>query len=503
MPKHTSDRTRASAALRWAAVGWLAGTAAVLGCGAGEGSQAGKPAGTAPATAADVIEARSGSRLKARFVEGECGARSLLEFYDSMLGTTCTFIPAGDGQVRCLPTRFTPSTAEFADSECKTPVVMIGRPACDKPDYIFRWDISADRCSIVGRIYQAGERLERTYNNWIAQRPDGRCSTLSFPAVSSDEAYLVGPEVPPATFVRAQRVPALAASTAALVPMVLEAEDGARAPAGWDVGLGTSCDIVTATDNTLRCVPEPTTAPSSFTFSDAECTVGVFINRAGCPAPRYGVRSRARTCSSSSDIFAVGEPINTLYARSAGFCSPQQASSIGEYRAVGAIVPPDAFVALTEAMDEQGTSIKRRYVAAPGTPRVGAGLFNVRRNEICSPGTADGTNWRCEAPRTTPGGSYYADAACTQPVWVAVQQTCPTTGVLYEETDEYACPPHRVLYQSSGPFTGPLFAHITSFTADGKKLRGCQPTTIAPQQSATALTPIPDGEFPPLTVVER
>jgi hypothetical protein len=158
---------------------------------------------------------------------------------------------------------------------------------------------------------------------------------------------------------------------------------------------------------------------------------------------------------------------------------------------------------MEETLDPQGANLKRRYVGAAGTPRMGAGLFNVRRNELCTPDTGDGTTWRCETPQTTPGGSYYADAGCTQPVWVTENKPCSSPNLLYEETDEVTCPRRRALYQKAGPFTGPLFGHLTTFSADGTKARSCKPLQVDPGLGIFALTPVPDSEYPALTIVER
>jgi hypothetical protein len=63
----------------------------------------------------------SGSRIHARTVAGEDGARGFLGWYDSQLQTECTWRTASDGQTRCLPVAM--STTFFADAGCTQPIV--------------------------------------------------------------------------------------------------------------------------------------------------------------------------------------------------------------------------------------------------------------------------------------------------------------------------------------------------------------------------------------------
>jgi hypothetical protein len=67
----------------------------------------------------------SGSRLRARVADAGGGARRLLDWYDTLLETTCTFRPMTDGQYRCVPAGETPRLGlftTFADDACTVPV---------------------------------------------------------------------------------------------------------------------------------------------------------------------------------------------------------------------------------------------------------------------------------------------------------------------------------------------------------------------------------------------
>lgn len=473
-------------------LGLVIGAALLPGCGDKPPAKEG--------AAADPIEARSGTRIKARFYQAEPGVQTFREFFDSKLGVACTFVLAADQQLRCLPLQFRTSSSEFADPACSTPIVFVPRPACDKPAYVFRWETTADHCSSRGRVYQLGEPIDRTFTNSSFLTDGAACSKISYNLLPGDQANLLGAEVPLDSFVRGQRVPA-GSSSGALSPMVIEAEDGARGPSGWDVGLGTSCNVVLV-DGGYRCIPEPTDTPSFTTYADASCSTAVFVNWAGCPPPRYGLRYDI--CSVRPQILAVGEPTTNLFSQTRGVCGTQAPSPAGDYRPAGAVIPATSFVALTESTGEAGVRVKRRYLAGPGSTKVGSGLFNVARNEPCRIGTSDGTQWRCGPGGVASSGSAYADPACTQPVWaVRSSDSCTTGPSVYLYDDLLSCPARKTYYKKGDPWTGEVFGVSTSYDSNGNKSRRCAPARPDAGTTYFALTPFPDSDFVPLELVER
>jgi hypothetical protein len=471
----------------------IVGTATLCGC---EGRQP-----VAAARATDVVEARSGSRLKARFYQAESGVQTFHEFFDSKLGIACWFRATGDQEYRCLPGDANVSTRDFADAACKAPVVLVPKPACDKPAYVFRWQDTPDHCGSWGHVYQVGDRIDRTYSNESFITAGASCSKDSYPVLPGDQAYALGPEVPLDGFVRAQRM-AGEAATGPLVASILMAEDGALEPAGWEDAAGSRCNLVRASDDTLRCVPEPAQSPSTSTFSDAACTMPALVAWAGCPAPHYGYRYAG--CPLRQEIVSVGDPLTSLFSRPRGMCGAQAASSAGAYWATGAVVPPSSFAALAESVGEEGTHVKRRFNAGPSGVKVDGGLFDMTRAEACRPTTTDGTEWRC-APLAS-SGSNYSDPACTQPVWGQLTAGCMAGGTVYVEADPVTCPARRVYYRKGDPWSGPTYHIVTSWSMGGPagatRTQSCRPTTTT-DISYFALTPIPDAELPRLDIVER
>jgi hypothetical protein len=61
----------------------------------------------------------SGSRLRARFLAGDDGARQFIGFHDVKLGADCTAFPDGLGATRCMPLPFAQATGgAYADAAC-------------------------------------------------------------------------------------------------------------------------------------------------------------------------------------------------------------------------------------------------------------------------------------------------------------------------------------------------------------------------------------------------
>ena len=86
----------------------------------------------------------SGTRLHARLVTGG-GAREVVGFHDSKRDEDCTFQPADDGRMRCLPPNvLQPATIAFADAACTIPLVQVPvqqPPGCaDVPKYAMTLD---------------------------------------------------------------------------------------------------------------------------------------------------------------------------------------------------------------------------------------------------------------------------------------------------------------------------------------------------------------------------
>jgi hypothetical protein len=72
---------------------------------------------------------QSGSRLRAKYLDGADGTKQFVTWWDSQLQIDCSFQLASDNQQRCLPIQGDPQGAwgylVFSDTQCTVPVIMI------------------------------------------------------------------------------------------------------------------------------------------------------------------------------------------------------------------------------------------------------------------------------------------------------------------------------------------------------------------------------------------
>ena len=72
----------------------------------------------------DALKHVSGSRLKARWLEGGDGSRQFVDWWDTVLQKACTVHLAADGEYRCLPKMNSSSLNVYYDYTCGKQVVI-------------------------------------------------------------------------------------------------------------------------------------------------------------------------------------------------------------------------------------------------------------------------------------------------------------------------------------------------------------------------------------------
>lgn len=163
----------------------------------GEPGTSGTPGSDAPAAY------QGGDRITVQWLIGDDGSRVFSSFYDTELEHTCGWISASDGVTRCLPIigdDVAPVINYFADADCQVALASFALDATTEP----RWGVAAYRVifDIAGEytgtsaLYQGGST--------------GGCIPLSEAVIAATFAtrslWLLGDEVPPATFVGATLV---------------------------------------------------------------------------------------------------------------------------------------------------------------------------------------------------------------------------------------------------------------------------------------------------------
>lgn len=150
-----------------------------------------------PTAAAEVY--KSGSRLKAKYYEGQDGSKAFVGWFDSQRNEDCSFRIAADGTARCLPTGDV--VQFFNDGNCTSPLVMVAKPCATAAAYaVFQDGVS---CSEVRtRVYPRGNPT--TPGGTIFMKASTSCTGISSSTYQTIyNFFTVGPEVAPSAFVGA------------------------------------------------------------------------------------------------------------------------------------------------------------------------------------------------------------------------------------------------------------------------------------------------------------
>jgi hypothetical protein len=130
----------------------------------------------------------SGSRIKARTLVGDDGARSPAGWFDSALSVECTWRRmTNDSTTRCVPAFA--ASSYFADSACMQPLVLAS--SCSLPQH----GAITDGCGGV-RIFPIGAPVSPPLVYFFS----GTCVNVAAPA---GQFYSLGAEMEPDAFVSA------------------------------------------------------------------------------------------------------------------------------------------------------------------------------------------------------------------------------------------------------------------------------------------------------------
>lgn len=139
--------------------------------------------------------AESGSRLKAKWFVTEDGARYFdFNWYDSERSHDCTFMAAGDGVQRCLPTAAA-TTLTYRDSACTVPVFSFTNAGCGAQNG-YGWAMEQLSCGITRyRVFPIGEIIDP---ETLYAKSGANCNSIT---PSKGFVYrAAGTEIPPSAF---------------------------------------------------------------------------------------------------------------------------------------------------------------------------------------------------------------------------------------------------------------------------------------------------------------
>jgi hypothetical protein len=149
-----------------------------------------------PPASADPTD---GSRLKAQYLLGADGSKAYVPgvWFDTMRNETCSFFPAADGSMRCLPEGT--QVEVFSDAACTVPLVMMPG-GCPAPTYGLTTDTSmCTQTAGAMHVLPVGPTMTPAtmYVNSGTQ-----CLSAGSPTVGYT-FYSLGAEIPATSFVAA------------------------------------------------------------------------------------------------------------------------------------------------------------------------------------------------------------------------------------------------------------------------------------------------------------
>jgi hypothetical protein len=408
----------------------------------------GEPADNTPATSPI---AESGTRLRARWIDGGGNARAFKGFHDEELDLDCVFERAIDGVVRCLP-MVRGTSSYFANDDCTERVQV------------------EDRCGEYG-LASTFERLDAPEG--CSERYGFRIHTIELdePLGLSTVYYpdglggclpltIDGPQVFPMVAIDS----AIYASATAVVEPgddrlsqgFLESEDGARM-ATWPIDDTYGTCIWSGYGDDARCVPLIPTSHEQVAYSDATCETldaDLYVDLSGgtCEAPAL---SRYDSATCGIEYFA-SEPATADYYRDGDACAegePDGAVGFGAPLALDDFAPIDALGVGTGRLQvytfaQAGQAFAQTYLEH---------FWDTELEASCEP-LEYGGDLRCvPVDRGAPVGNAYADAACTEPLvnWIATECATPKFGMRAVDNDCNYLDPDAI-FRTGAPYLEPV-----------------------------------------------
>jgi len=292
--------------------------------------------------------AESGTRLKVMTLEVEGAPPAFRGFYDTELEVPCDFVEATDGQLRCLPRD--PEGYEsqpFADAECTRAFAFMPSACLGRFKRLHMQDCS-------GRYgVRSLEELNETTPRY--QSIDGDCTDSGYSVEPADGVLVEGDELDPETFVggTVTRVPGDCNATV----LVLEADDGARAPYGIEQTRDHIQCASLQPDSSRTCYPAfGAFVPPSELFSSPTCegealALGYWFQDPTCREPA--------AIENGAEMLHVGARHEGDVYQSFGEDCSQETNASAFYE-IGEVIPAESFPFLD--VRPSGTGRLRPYL---------------------------------------------------------------------------------------------------------------------------------------------
>jgi len=345
----------------------------------------------------------SGKRLRATVTDAGGGLARFVAWQDTQRNERCSFARTPEG-VRCVPGVAALAT-QFGDAQCTQRIVQA---PCGPPPT--RALVLGAACELprVESVHAVGAKTDGSVYERDAK---GACVLVG---TSNVDVYAVGEPIALASFVSASETVEPRAKPFEV--RVLAGDDGSRQTVVVrDTGLGAPVRPAVATDGTTRWLPaEPAPLVDGTSYVDAACKEPAARAGAEC-APKHAWTLVSATCAAPQrEVRELGPKLGAFHAQSQGTCKAFTDTAYAGY-AVGAVVPPATFQAVTLAPAGSSRLKAKRPVDADGTA-LGDDqpvYDDSERGDTCAAGIAADGKERCIPQGAAELLSGYADPACT------------------------------------------------------------------------------------------
>jgi len=416
----------------------------------------------------------SGTRLRQVVRKHGDGSAEFLRLHDTDFAESCSFAPASDGVLRCLPAvdgfPFADGAIRYIDLACSLPIGQLnGLAAVPPPGYMREIVPPAAACAApTASFHVLGTKLAIPPDTVIYQKAGDACTAVAAPAT---DFFEVTADMPPDRFVEGSESET---DSGRLAIAQVDGADGSRfcqvQGALRDRGLGNhACFLGVSEDGSVRCLPDD--VARSGAFSDALCTVPIevaLVDQQCNPDATYLADPAGVACSLRQTVRMVGSELPPPVYVAGATCAETAPGQVAH--AIGASVSPFSLAEVTRSFaPSDGDRLERGdLVSGDGLrlfPFEAAFRLTVWRDGAldrpCAFALAADGATRC-LPIDSPFEATarltvrYTDAACTVPVPVGGRDASCAAGEPSTVLEALAGGLTRV-YAAGAAHPGPLY----------------------------------------------
>jgi hypothetical protein len=449
---------------------WLALCLACAAAACGGSSSPGQPdAGDPPPDSGQgggdtrpSCEGASGARLRQVLRAHGDGTSQFIRLRDTEYGETCAFGPAADGSLRCLPAAdgdpFAEGAVRYSDGGCQTRIAQLTGAGLPTPSYLRESVSDLDACAPArAAFYELGDKLPIAPDTQIFALNGESCDPLAAPAV---DFYAVTADLPPESFVAGT---ARYTDSGRLGQLQIDGDDDSRfcdalGPLRDGEMTDGACQVQSAEDGSLRCLPAELSSRSAFRTDACADSFEVAVLDACHLDSRYVTDPALAACDLRRRVRLVEDTVAAFASTDAGCV----AIADGEVHAVGASVSAFSFAQLTpQPTAAGGERLDRRDLVTSDGLRLFRFEWQDRQlGAPCAFTTAEDGAARClpiDSPleATARRVTRFTDSGCATAVAVGLRDTSCAGGDARFVLEDLGG--RTRVYEAGAEQPGPLF----------------------------------------------